>query len=248
MRLVLATLALLLAHPGWAAETVVKDGSTLRVGGTTWKLAGVDAPEFDQLCVDQKADPWTCGVEAREQLAGLIGGRALRCEDDGPAPKPPARRSGVCTIAGETESLNQRLVRLGWALASDAGVAGRFAAEQAEARDARRGLWKGCFAAPADFRRWKADAPLLGASCRDDKQAELRKVLFPAEPVMPPGCSIKGKLAIRARVTGHVGVYHVRGCRSYAALSRPNRWFCSEDDARAAGFRKAYNCGNAKPR
>ena len=27
-----------------------------------------------------------------------------------------------------------------------------------------------------------------------------------------------------------------------AALTKPDRWFCSEEDAQAAGFRKAYNC------
>ena len=63
---------------------------------------------------------------------------------------------------------------------------------------------------------------------------------------MPPGCPIKGKFAVRARVTGNVGVYHLQGCRSYAGLTKPERWFCSEDDAQAAGFRKAYNCRGAR--
>ena len=67
-------------------------------------------------------------------------------------------------------------------------------------------------------------------------------MLFPDDPIMPPGCSIKGKFAVRARVTGNVGVYHLQGCSSYPALTQPDRWFCSEDDAQAAGFRKAYNC------
>ncbi|KIZ47423.1 MULTISPECIES: thermonuclease family protein [Rhodopseudomonas] len=245
MRMVLAILAMLLAHPSWALDAVVKDGSTLRLGGTTYRLAGVDAPEFDQVCVDQKADPWACGIEVRDRLAGLIGDRQVRCDDKGPEPKAKGRRSGVCTIAGETESINRWLVRQGWALTSQAG---RFGADQGDARDNKRGLWKGCFAAPRDFRRWKTDATLLGAACRSDKQVELAKILFPDEPIMPPGCAIKGKLAIRARISGHVGVYHLRGCRNYAALSRPNRWFCSEDDARAAGFRRAYNCGRAKRR
>jgi methylphosphotriester-DNA--protein-cysteine methyltransferase len=59
---------------------------------------------------------------------------------------------------------------------------------------------------------------------------------------MPSGCSIKGKFAVRARVTGNVGIYHLQACRSYPAITKPDRWFCSEDDAQAAGFRKAYNC------
>jgi len=67
-------------------------------------------------------------------------------------------------------------------------------------------------------------------------------VLFPNDPAMPPSCNIKGKFAARARVTGNIGIYHLRGCPSYAGLTGPDRWFCSEDDAKAAGFRAAYNC------
>jgi hypothetical protein len=82
----------------------------------------------------------------------------------------------------------------------------------------------------------------LGESCWTDKDREIRAVLFPDDPAMPPGCSIKGRFAARARVTGNVGVYQLQGCRSYPALTKPDRWFCSEEDAEAAGFRKAYNC------
>ena len=69
-------------------------------------------------------------------------------------------------------------------------------------------------------------------------------MLFSADPVMPAGCTIKGKYAVRARVTGNVGIYHLQACRSYPGLNNSERWFCSEDDAQAAGFRKAYNCGS----
>ena len=31
------------------------------------------------------------------------------------------------------------------------------------------------------------------------------------------------------------------GLRVFKA-TKPDRWFCSEEDAQAAGFRKAYNC------
>ena len=63
---------------------------------------------------------------------------------------------------------------------------------------------------------------------------------------MPAGCNIKGKYAVRARVTGNTGIYHLQTCRSYPGLDQ-DRWFCSEDDALAAGFRKAYNCRRSLP-
>ena len=118
----------------------------------------------------------------------------------------------------------------------------QFGEDEADARNDRRGLWKGCFVAPREFRAGQKDGALLGGSCRADKDREISEALFPLEPAMPSGCGIKGKYALRARVTGNIGIYHLQACRSYPALTRPDRWFCSEDDARAAGFRKAYNC------
>ena len=86
------------------------------------------------------------------------------------------------------------------------------------------------------------DGALLGSSCRADRDKEIRAALFPEDLTMPPNCAIKAKFAVRARVTGNVGIYHLRGCPSYAAMTKPDRWFCSEDDAQASGFRKAFNC------
>ena len=248
MRLHLAILATLLTSPGWAAEPVIKDAGTIQLAGTTYRLDGIDAPELDQICVDDRADPWTCGVEARDRLARLTAKRDVRCRDLGADPAYGKRRIGICTIDGETPSLNQMLVREGFALNSEPAARGRFKADEAAARAAHAGLWKGCFMAPQEFRHWQKTAPLLGASCRSDKDRQLREILFPDETAMPPGCPIKGKFAVRARVTGNVGVYHTQACRSYAGQTKPDRWFCSEDDAQAAGFRKAYNCGGVKRR
>lgn len=236
-------LAVFSASEGWAASATVGDGGTVQVAGVTYRLDGIDAPELDQMCIDEHADAWACGVEARDQLARLIGDRQVRCEDLGADAAYRKRHIGICTLEGETASLNQALVRQGFALNSDPSAKGRFGDDETAAKDNRRGLWKGCFVAPQEFRRGRKDGALLGDSCRADKDREIRAVLFPDDPAMPPGCSIKGKLAVRARVTGNVGVYHLQGCRSYPALTKPDRWFCSEDDAQAAGFRKAYNCG-----
>jgi endonuclease YncB( thermonuclease family) len=242
MRSFILILAVLSTSQGWAAGAVVKDGGSLQLGGVTWRLDGIDAPEFDQVCIDEHADSWTCGVEARDQLAKLVGDRQIRCEDLGPDPSYKKRHLGLCTAEGETTSLNQLLVRQGFALNFDPSGKGHFKEDEAGARDNRRGLWKGCFVAPQEFRRGRKDGALLGDSCRADRDREIRAALFPDEPASPPGCSIKGKFAVRARVTGNIGVYHLQTCRSYPALTKPDRWFCAEEDAQAAGFRRAYNC------
>jgi len=232
----------LLVSPGWAATAIVKDGNTIQLGEVIYRLDGIDAPELDQTCIDDQADPWTCGVEAREQLTKLIGGKPVRCDDLGPDNIFNKRHIGLCTVEGESTSLNQLLIRQGFALDFEPSAKGRFLQDEAGARDARLGLWKGCFVAPQEFRLGQKDGSLHGAACRTDRDRQIREALFPEDIAMPSDCSIKGKFAARARVTGNVGIYYLQGCRSYPAQTRPDRWFCSEDDAEAAGFRRAYNC------
>jgi endonuclease YncB( thermonuclease family) len=228
-----------------AATAIVRDGGTLQLGNVTYRLDGIDVPTVDQLCIDEHADVWTCGIEARDQLAKLTGGKQVRCDDLGPDPAYKKRHLGVCKIEGDTASLSQLLVRNGLALNVEASATGRFQADEARAKEDRQGLWKGCFAAPREFRVAKKDGPLLGTACRADRDREIREALFPEDLVMPASCNIKGKYAVRARVTGNLGIYHLQACRSYPGLTKPDRWFCSEEDAQAAGFRRAYNCRSA---
>jgi endonuclease YncB( thermonuclease family) len=240
--LVATLLAVLSTSPGWAASPTIRDGGTLQLGGVTYRLDGVEAPAFDQLCIDEHADSWTCGIEARDQLSKLIGGRSVHCDDLGPDPLTRKRHIGLCTVDGEKTSLNQAMVNQGFALNAEPAAKGRFKEDETKARDGKLGLWKGCFVAPHEFRVGRKDGALLGSSCRADRDREIRAALFPEDIAQPPGCSIKGKYAVRARVTGNLGIYHLQACRSYPGLTNPDRWFCSEEDAQGAGFRRAYNC------
>src|ERR1700679_2918446 len=242
MRCFILILGMFAASPSLAANSLVRDAGTIDVGGVTYRLGGIDAPAPDQVCIDDQADSWACGAEARDQLASLIGDRDVRCEDLGADTAYNKWHVGICTGGDDATSLNQLLVRRGLAMNFASAGQSRFGQDEADAKSNRRGLWKGCFAAPQEFRAGRKDGALLGAACRTDKDREIREVLFPLEPAMPSGCGIKGKYALRARVTGNIGIYHLQVCRSYPALTRPDRWFCTEDDARAAGFRKAYNC------
>jgi hypothetical protein len=174
----------------------------------TCRLDGIDAPELDQPCINEKGAEWKCGIEARDRLMAWIGKRAVRCDDKGPDPVyPKIRHICICWIEGETISLNQWLVREGLALNFEPYAKGRFKANEADARGNRRGLWKGCFTAPRDFRRWnKITAELLGPTCPNPDAKKARNILFPENPAMPPGCPIKGKFAIRAKITGYLGM------------------------------------------
>lgn len=236
--LVVAFLALATAQ-SWAADAVVIDGDTLVLNGTTFRLDGVDAPQTDQTCLDESGAVWRCGIAARDQLQKQIGKRDVRCDDAGPDAVYKKRRLGICRVEGETANLNQWLVREGWAL----NLETRFKSDRDYARDNRKGLWNGCFVSPQTLRRWNQSvARLLGAACPQGNDWKARNVLFPERPTMPPGCSIKGKIAARALMFGSRGIYHLESCRSYRRTQAPERWFCSEDEAKADGFRKSHTC------
>jgi hypothetical protein len=79
VRALILILAIFSASQGWAAGTIVKDGSTIQLADVTYRLDGIDAPELDQMCIDEHADAWACGVDARDQLSNLIGNRQVRC-------------------------------------------------------------------------------------------------------------------------------------------------------------------------
>jgi endonuclease YncB( thermonuclease family) len=226
---ILAFLALLGAAHAQDADTVKFDGKTFR-------LDGIDAPEIDQGCLDDKGAPYPCGRVAAQALAKLVAEQTPHCEDRGEDTRYKNQRIGVCHVADGTE-INRWLVQQGWALNFEPSAKGRFKADEDEARAGGRGMWKGCFVAPQDFRRWnKKTATLLGSNCASDA----RDKLFPDDPPMPPGCAIKGKYAMRA--WPYLGIYHVPDCGSYGRTSKPERWFCSEEDAAAADFRRSLTC------
>ena len=138
MRSFILILAVFSASQSLAAGAIVRDGGTVEVGGVTYRLDGIDAPELDQICIDEHADAWACGVEARDQLSNLIGSRQVRCEDLGLGTTYRKRHIGICTLEGETASLNQLLVRQGFALNFEPYARGRFREDEAAAKANRR--------------------------------------------------------------------------------------------------------------
>ncbi len=231
---VLAVLVLVLVLLPLGA-THADDADTITFDGKTYRLDGIDAPERDQRCLDPEGKVYACGLAAIEELSTFVAGRQIRCDDLHADPAYPNRRIGQCSVDGI--DLHQWLVRQGWALNFEPYAKGRFKTDEEGARADQVGMWKGCFVSPYDFRHWnKRIAKLLGPTC----SADARDKLFPDDANMPPGCEIKGHYTVRA--LPYRGIYHLPGCRSYKN-TKAKRWFCSEEDAAAAGFRKAFTCG-----
>ena len=218
-RLSLMALAIGLAAAAPAQVTGparVVDGDTFSVGAERVRLWGVDAPEGRQVCQNDQGQSYACGDVARDQLVGLIGGRAVRCEV---RDRDPYGRAVARCLAGSTD-LGEAMVRAGWAVDYVQFSRGGYASAEAEARRGRRGLWAGRFETPST---WRSEA----------RQAR------PA-PAAPPqaGSSIKGNISAKGR-----RIYHVPGQEDYAATridtSKGERWFCSTAEARAAGWTPA---------
>lgn len=110
-----------------AAKAV--DGGTLEVEGKTVRLAGIVAPGPRQKCLDGNL-PWLCGAAARQHLQQIIGDRTVRCQ----------ATAGVGLCRAGSLDLAAAMVRDGWAVADRDGAAYRKL--EAEAREARRGLWE----------------------------------------------------------------------------------------------------------
>lgn len=143
------------------------DGDSLRKGAQEYRLHAIDAPELHQTCQRADGRDYACGREARQQLAQLTGAGPVSCrvlETD-----RYQRLVAECRAGGV--SLNDAMVRAGWALAYRRHGQDHAAAE-AEARKARRGLWQGRFETPEDWRNAHRDAlkrsSLIGEVMADD--------------------------------------------------------------------------------
>lgn len=203
--------------PGLAVEIAgparVVDGDTLEIGGQTIRFHGIDAPEGAQTCQDAYGRAWDCGDAATHRLTHLTRG-GVRCR--GTERDRYDRLVAVC-FTPQGANINAALVREGYAWAYRR-YSRQFVPEENVARQRGVGVWTGANVPPWEFRR--------GARIQGQSQAA-------SGP--RSGCTIKGN------ISGSGRIYHLPGSRTYARTrideSKGERWFCSESQARAAGWR-----------
>ncbi len=134
-----------LADISGAASVI--DGDTIEIHGQRIRLHGIDAPESGQVCLAD-GEEYPCGQKAALALAEKIGRKPVTCEERDI--DRYGRIVAVCCLGGD--DLNEWLVSEGWALAYRR-YSQDYVDEEHEARTARRGIWRGEFVAPWDWRR-----------------------------------------------------------------------------------------------
>ena len=199
------------SRPYSEGRATALSGGHVRLNGQILQLAGIDPPELDQQCGGQaKERRWTCGRAAQSALQDMIRGKQVRCDLGG------AGESGItlatCKI-GERD-VAADLVARGHVFAEAGIFASTYGRFEQDARNAKLGLWRGSAERPQEYRTrlWET-----------------------AKKAAPDGCPIKGHVTSGARV------YVVPWASEYGRVrvrqERGGRWFCSEREAIAAGWK-----------
>ena len=198
----------------------VVDGDSLEIAATRIRLFGIDAPEGRQHCTRDSTD-WPCGAEAAKKLRSLIGDEPINCIE-----RDVDQYDRVVAVCGNAATeLNSAVVRAGLALAYR-HYSNDYVGEEDDARRAKRGMWAGEFTAPWDYRHGSHD---------EDPSEPSSQPQSPPQDQQPGNCDIKGNIRSGEQI------YHLPGTRGYdetkISESKGERWFCSEEEAQAAGWR-----------
>lgn len=127
------------------------DGDTIVVAGEMVRLHGIDAPELDQTSL-WRGEHIACGMMAMAALEALTAGVTLRCV--GVERDRYGRLVAKCFSPNGVD-VGRRLVLAGWAVAYRRYSRDYIDAED-KARKARRGMWRGTFTKPWE---WRASSP-----------------------------------------------------------------------------------------
>ncbi len=124
----------------------VIDGDTIVLEGKRIRLFGIDAPEKSQPCQVQKPAV-ACGIIARNALIGFVTGATVQCD------REDVDRYGrdVSRCYAEGYDLSAGMVRAGLAVAYRQ-YSLSYVSEEENAKRLKRGMWKGTFVMPWDWR------------------------------------------------------------------------------------------------
>jgi endonuclease YncB( thermonuclease family) len=189
-------------------------GDVLRLQGQLVRLDGVEAPDREQRCgtatpTKGQGKRWACGEAAVEMLARTVRGKTVRCSLSGT--DDLGRPRGSCLIGDQ--NVGAELVRVGLAF-SDGGLLSGFGSLERDARNQKLGIWRGDADRPSEHRA---------------------KLWADAKKAAPDGCPIKGQMVGDAK--RYVMPWQQDYARARVRIQKGERWFCSEQEAKAAGWK-----------
>jgi len=211
-----------------ATVSRVIDGDTIELSdGRKIRYIGVDTPETQHPVKGQEC----FGEEAKKFNQKLVAGKRVKLEQDVSDTDRYGRILRYVWL-GE-EMVNEVLVKQGYAYAAsyppDVKYQDKFRTAQDEARQTNAGLWGACETVNLDeinARLDEAEANLAVGEQRIDK--------------------VKSECLIKGNISQQGNLYHLPDCPSYDSVvineAQGEKWFCSEDEAQAAGWEKASNC------
>lgn len=186
-------------------------GDLLRVNGQLVRLAGIEPPAAKHPCLKANGRRWNCSAAARTALEKLVRGKAVAC-----APSnldDEGRTLASCTINGD--DIADAMVRGGHVFAVP-GLFASYGSAEGSARDAKLGLWQGETVRPQQWRE---------------------QIWEEAKRASPEGCPIKGYTRASDRLYAMPWANGYDGAKVRSV--KGDRWFCSEEEARSAGFKSA---------
>ena len=210
----------------------VIDGDTIEIRGQRIRLHGIDAPEASQRCTDGLGQDIRCGQQAALRLDSLLRGKNCQCQvlDT----DRYGRKIAICTV--DETNINEWMVIQGQALAYRKYSSDYIAAEKI-AKETQIGIWKYEFEEPWSYRNSKRN----GKSKDSHKATRRVGAAIPMSSVTSQtvdGCLIKGNITSNGE-----RIYHPPSSPWYSRTkiseSKGERWFCSELEARRAGWRCA---------
>jgi endonuclease YncB( thermonuclease family) len=221
--------------------TAVTDGDTIKVqldsGLIKVRFDSIDAPEKDQV--------W--GKQARDALARRVAGQEVELK----VSSQDRYDRLVATVYLAGESLNEWMVNQGHAWAYRQYTKNEdYCIWEGAARAAGRGMWskpETARRAPWDHRaikRRRIESP------RDYSNETVstciaalgqRATTKPVSVAPSDGESVWDDCEIKGNISDAGKIYHLPGTSSYARTkideSKGERWFCTEEEAKLAGWR-----------
>ncbi|OFW80882.1 MAG: hypothetical protein A2887_02565 [Alphaproteobacteria bacterium RIFCSPLOWO2_01_FULL_40_26] len=134
----------------FSGNAFILDGDSIKVGGKEVRLFGLDAPEYNQKCFNEKNKEYACGQKSRDFLISLAGGKQVECFY---AIKDKYDRYlGKCYV--DKLSINEEIIKNGMAVIYNFTESDeKMEKLEKEAQTAKIGIWQGTFQLPKDYRK-----------------------------------------------------------------------------------------------